>query len=158
MSKLSEIPGSGNQIFTGFYLRAHGQTPIFGASCLLQVTAGAEVAGWYWMIGNGQGDAWGGKLRGYVFGSFICLVSLRGDITLEYYQQTFNNETTRTFDGVGWVAGGLGFCDADGWKSWETRWWDQPFCWTAGARLQIKYREGPGGPNGWNVSYNVEFE
>ena len=159
MSKLSEIPGSGNQIFTGFYLRVHGQTPIFGASCLLQVTAGAEVAGWYWMVvQGGQGDAWGGKLRGYVFGSFICLVSLRGDITLEYYQQTFNNQTTRTFDGVGWVAGGLGFCDADGWKSWETRWWDQPFCWTAGARLQIKYREGPGGPNGWNVSYHVEFE
>jgi len=141
------------------YLRAHGQAPIFGASCLLQVTAGAEVAGWYWMVvQGGQGDAWGGKLRGYVFGSFICLVSLRGDITLEYYQQTFNNQTTRTFDGVGWVAGGLGFCDADGWKSWETRWWDQPFCWTAGARLQIKYREGPGGPNGWNVSYHVEFE
>lgn len=158
MDKLSEIPGSGNQIFTGFYLRAHGQTPIFGASCLLQVTAGAEVAGWYWSIANNQGDAWGGKLRGYVFGSFICLVSLRGDITLEYSQQTFNNQTVRTFNGDGWVAGGLGFCNADGWKSWDTRWWDQPFCWTAGARLQIKYREGPGGPNGWNVSYNVEFE
>ena len=158
MDKLSEIPGSGNQIFTGFYLRAHGQTPIFGSSCLLQVTAGAEVAGWYWTIANNQGDAWGGKLRGYVFGSFICLVSIRGDITLEYYQQTFNNQTVRTFNGDGWVAGGLGFCDADGWKSWETRWWDQPFCWTAGARLKIGYREGPGGPNGWNVSYNVEFE
>jgi hypothetical protein len=159
MNKLSEIPGSGNATFAGFYLRAHGQTPIFGGSCLMQVTAGAEVAGWYWMVTNGgQGDAWGGKLRGYVFGSFICLVSLRGDITLEYYQQTFNNQTTRTFDGVGWVAGGLGFCDADGWKSWETRWWDQPLCWTAGAYLKIGYREGPGGPNGWNVSYNVEFE
>ena len=42
MSKLSAIPGSGNQTFTGFYLRAHGQTPIFGASCLLQVTVWAE--------------------------------------------------------------------------------------------------------------------
>jgi hypothetical protein len=62
------------------------------------------------------------------------------------------------FDGVGWVAGGLGFCDADGWKSWETRWWNQPFCWTAGAYLHIGYREGPGGPNGWNVNYSVEFE
>ncbi|HOU11976.1 MAG TPA: hypothetical protein PKZ84_02585 [Anaerolineae bacterium] len=158
MDKLSEIPGSGDQLFTGFYLRAHGQTPIFGASCLLQVTAGAEVAGWYWSIAGNQGDAWGGKMRGYVFGSFICLVSLRGDITLEYAQQTFNNETVRTFIGDGWVAGGLGFCDADGWKSWQTRWWDQPFCWTAGARLQIKYREGPGGPTGWDVNYTVEFE
>lgn len=158
MDKLSEIPGSGNQLFTGFYLRAHGQTPIFGASCLLQVTAGAEVAGWYWSIADNQGDAWGGKLRGYVFGSFICLVSLRGDITLEYSQQTFNGDTVRRFTGAGWVAGGLGFCDADGWKSWETRWWDQPFCWTAGAYLKIAYREGPGGPTGWDVSYNIEFE
>lgn len=158
MNKLSEVPGSGDALFTGFYLRAHGQTPIFGASCLLQVTAGAEVAGWYWSIADNQGDAWGGKLRGYVFGSFICLVSLRGDITLEYSQQTFNGDTVRRFTGAGWVAGGLGFCDADGWKSWETRWWDQPFCWTAGAYVKIAYREGPGGPTGWDVSYNVEFE
>ncbi|MFN8595011.1 MAG: hypothetical protein U0559_02330 [Anaerolineae bacterium] len=51
----------------------------------------------------------------------------------------------RTFNGDGWVAGGLGSANADDWKSWDTRWWDQPFCWT-GARLLIKYREGPGGP------------
>jgi len=157
MSKLSEIPGSGNQTFTGFYLRAHGQVPVYGVNCLLQVTVGAEVAGWYWAIDNGQGDAWGGKLRGYAFGSFICLVSIRGDITLQYWQQTFNNQTVRKFEGVGWVAGGLGFCDADGWKSWETRWWDQPFCWTAGAYLQIRYDEGTGN-DGWKVNYSIELE
>jgi len=157
MSKLSEIPGSGNQTFTGFYLRAHGQVPVYGVNCLLQVTVGAEVAGWYWSIDNGQGDAWGGKLRGYAFGSFICLVSIRGDITLQYWQQTFSGQTVRKFEGTGWVAGGLGFCDADGWKSWETRWWDQPFCWTAGAYLQIRYDEGTAN-DGWKVSYSVELE
>jgi len=100
---------------------------------------------------------WGGKLRGYAFGSFICLVSIRDDITLQYWQQTFNNQTVRKFEGTGWVAGGLGFCDADGWKSWETRWWDQPFCWTAGAYLQIRYDEGTSN-DGWKVNYSVELE
>lgn len=91
--------------FNGGYARVGVQGRIFNYGCLLRVSAGMEVGGWYIT------DSYGGKLRGWVSGRGACLVSVRGDLTL------LGGEVGDKFkmQGSMWVAGGIGFCDEEDW-------------------------------------------
>lgn len=98
---------SGIDRFEGAYVGAGMSTKLFDAGCPLSVGAGVDLAGWYVQ------DAFGGKVRGYLTGRGACLVSVRGDLTL------IGGEVQDRFkiQGKFWVAGGIGFCDPDGWDT-----------------------------------------
>jgi hypothetical protein len=93
--------------FRGGYARVGVSGRIFNYGCLLRVSAGLEVGGWYIT------DSYGAKLRGWVSGRGACVVSVRGDLTL------LGGEVGDRFkmSGFMWVAGGIGFCDEEDWDT-----------------------------------------
>ncbi len=93
--------------FQGGYARLGVSGNIFDFGCVLRVSAGMEVGGWY------ISDNFGGKVRGWVSGKGACLVSVRGDLTL------LGNTDGDVFrlKGDMWVGGGFGFCEEDEWDS-----------------------------------------
>ncbi len=123
----------------GLYVRLDGSWSIFNAGCLFRINAGAGVG--VWVL-----PAVGGKIKGYVFGKVACVVSARGDITLiALYDREFS------FNGTGFVAGGLGFCEPESWSS-VARVWEDDWCWTCVAYLTLQYvRE-------WDVNYGTDCE
>jgi hypothetical protein len=96
----------------------------------------------------------GGKYRFFVHGKILTVISARGDVSLIYWDRPGEIQEAsdgfadailndvinrrRSLTGIAWVAGGLGFCDAGTWTSWETRWWDDSWCWNAGAYLEVE--------------------
>jgi len=40
---------------------------------------------------------------------------------------------------VRWVAGGIGFCEPNEWDAWENHWWDDNWCYTCGALVDVNY-------------------
>jgi hypothetical protein len=54
------------------------------------------------------------------------------------------------------VAGGIGFCEPDKWKSWETRWWKDKWCWTCGAIIWADYNYTK--PDAWKWDYAGDCE
>jgi len=147
---------------SGGYVRVYGDFPIFEKGCMLRVNVGGEIAVWYFatppdhpVVDEEKEAAYGGRLRGYVYGKLLCVVSARGDLTLELYRRIGQEEYT--FEGQFWVAGGTGFCDPGSWKSWESRWWGDSWCWTCGAMVEVIYN-GPDKPSEWDWDYDAECE
>jgi len=98
----------GGDLLVGGYMRVYGDFPIYNVGCLFRVNVGGEVAAWYFAAMHGDDNAWGGRLRGYVFGKFLCVVSARGDLTLEIFHPGHPDGTkSYAFRGQFWVAGGL---------------------------------------------------
>jgi hypothetical protein len=91
--------------FQGAYAKVGVQGRIFNYGCLLRVSAGFEVGGWYIT------DSYGGKLRGWVSGKGACIVSVRGDLTLIAAKLGDKFK----MQGSMWVGGGVGFCDEEDW-------------------------------------------
>jgi hypothetical protein len=95
----------------------------------------------------------GGKYRFFVHGKILSVISARGDVSLIYWDRpgeiqpdsdglvdailndVINRQ--RSLTGIAWVAGGVGLCNAETWTSWESRWWDDSWCWNAGAYLEV---------------------
>jgi hypothetical protein len=46
------------------------------------------------------------------------------------------------FSGEGWIAAGVGSCSPNTWHSWSTRWWNDSWCYTAGARIRMVKMQG----------------
>jgi hypothetical protein len=42
-----------------------------------------------------------------------------------------------------WMVDGIGFCSPETWDNWDTRWWDDGWCWTFGAQADITYVQPP---------------
>jgi plastocyanin len=134
----------------GFYLRAYaGQIPIIGNGCLLSLQGDAEIAFWYWQLGGAE-ENFGGFLNPAVYGRVLCVVDARGDINLRYQQSGGEN----TFEGEGYIAGGVGKCEPASWGDWADRWWDDGGCIQAGAGLGVSYADS----TGWDVSYSADRE
>ena len=93
--------------FQGGYVRVGASGRIFDLGCLFNIGVGFEVGGWY------INDGFGIKFRGFLTGEAVCLLSIRGDITI------LGGEVGDKFkmQGTMWVAGGIGFCDADSWDT-----------------------------------------
>jgi plastocyanin len=161
-SILKDIGATGGKLtqgnLNGAYIRVYGQFPIYDYGCTFRVKAGGEIAGWYFAEDNGC-SAYGGRLRANVTGKLLCVVSGRGDLTLQIYRNTLGSDTcagSASFKGQFWVAGGIGFCDPDSWKSWESRWWGDSWCWTAGAMIGADYNETE--TDGWHWEYDADYE
>jgi hypothetical protein len=139
---------------SGGYVRVYGDFPIFEKGCMLRVNVGGEIAVWYFAEEEVESAAYGGRLRGYVYGKVLCVVSARGDLTLELSRP--GHSDGYKFVGQFWVAGGIGFCDPGSWKSWESRWWGDGWCWTCGAMVSVDYNDTTAYT--WHWDYDAECE
>ncbi len=118
----------------------------------------------------------GGKYRYFIHGKIITVISARGDLTMTYWDRPGDVQPEsggvveqilddvinrkRSLSGLAWVAGGLGLCDAETWTSWETRWWNDKWCWTAGAALEVTVNLEGINPQGidLDVSWDADYE
>jgi len=97
----------GIDAFKGAYIRCGVKTRLIDNGCLLRVSTGAKVGGWY------LDGAYGGQVSGWLSGKGACLVSVKGKAKLlgGVVGDLFKLE------GSFWVAGGIGFCDEEDWDS-----------------------------------------
>ena len=137
----------------GIYARLDGSYSILNVGCLLRVNIGAGVGGWFFW----DGPVLGGKIKGYVFGKVLCVVSARGDITLvgtasaAGYSVSDLLAADLAFSGTGFVAGGIGFCSPGSWSTPADVWADD-WCYTCLAYLVLQYIDR------WDVNYDAECE
>lgn len=92
----------GQPPFTGGYVYGQGWIPIVGNGCFFNVSAGVG-AGVFFFV---EGPTYGGKIFGGVSGEALCIVSVKGEITLIGVKQ---GDAFR-FTGNGRVAGKIGPC------------------------------------------------
>ncbi|MBN1888317.1 MAG: hypothetical protein JW850_10015 [Thermoflexales bacterium] len=162
--------------FLGVYLAVSGDFPLVDDGCMLKVSAGGEIRGWYFKPVNGDA-IYGGQLRGSVWGKFACILSARGDLSLTLERVMDGAQSSpppgwasmrRTcpaggpyctaFSGIFWVAIGVGFdCDPGTWRSWDSRWWGDSWCYTLGAVFGLTYIDPASGSN-WDFDYDVDWE
>jgi len=153
---LDDIGMTGESSFAGAYMRVYGSAPLYNVGCLFRVSVGGEVAAWYFAPIDGKPARYGGRLRGYIYGTALCIVSARGDVTLELIKPGLAAPDTYTFRGQLWVAGGVGFCEPNEWDAWDNRWWDDNWCWTCGALVDVNYNDDK--VNDWSWDYDAECE
>ena len=135
-------------------MRVYGDFPLYDYGCLFRVKVGGDISVWYFAELGSSDKAYGGRMRGYIYGKLLCLVSGRGDLTLELSSPGESGDYK--YIGTFWAAGGIGFCDPEDWKSWESRWWGDSWCWTCGALVHADYdHEKPGA---WNWNYDGDCE
>ncbi len=146
--------------YTGLYLFVNGDFPIVeGSSCLLKANAAGEFQFWYFW----SDDVGGGILSGAVHATVLCVVSGRGQVDLEYARldeggtamgRTCEGSACDLFGGRFWVALGIGWCSPGTWDSWYGRWWDDDWCYTFGATVDLTYMD----PGGLDYSASLDFE
>jgi hypothetical protein len=137
----------------------YGQFPLYDYGCLFQVKAGGEIAAWYFAQDTTGCSAYGGRLRAHITGKILCVVSGRGDLSIQIYRQVQQGggcANEASFKGSFWMAGGIGFCDPEDWDSWANRWWGDGWCWTAGAMISADYNVSKA--NDWNWDYDSDYE
>lgn len=152
MSKLAADKGAAS-VFKGVYISVGLEVPIYADGCMRDVKANGELRGWYFEQVSPPTTspvAWGGYLSAGVYGEAACLVSARGQLSLEIYESS----NILHFDGQAWLAGGVGDCEPSTWNSWGGRWWGDSWCAQAGAMVEVKYAEN----SGWNVNYDLDVE
>jgi hypothetical protein len=154
--------------FAGVYAAVHGDFPIYGKDCMAVIKASAELRGWYFAPTMGGTPIFGGYLRGSVYGTALCLVNARGELTLiiEQLRESGVSEVGRTckaekctaFSGEFWAALGIGFCEPDTWTPWKKRWWNDDMCWNMGLQAQVSYIDPPDDKGDWHASFEVAAE
>jgi hypothetical protein len=147
---------SGENLLVGGYLRVYGDFVLYDAGCSFNIRVGGEVEAWYFADDHGD-DTWGGRIRGYVFGDLMCVISGRGDLAMEIFRPDDPKGTKPyAFRGEFWIAGGVGSCDPEDWDSWESRWWGDSWCYTCGAIAQVDYNQTVA--DDWEWDYEDECE
>jgi hypothetical protein len=138
---------------TGLYARLDTSFPIVSASCVFEVGVQAGVGTWVFL----EGPTFGGRIRGAVYGTLLCLVSGRGDITL-LGNITANGlslsglmESELAFKGKGFAALGIGACEPNEWTC-PARVWEDNWCWTCVLDLELEYIRK------WDVNYDAQCE
>jgi len=154
--------------FAGIYAAVYGDFPIYGKSCIAEVKASAELRGWYFTPTAGGTPIFGGYLRGSVYGTALCLVNARGELTLIIEQlrrdgtsdvgRTCNAEKCTAFSGEFWAALGLGFCEPDTWTPWSKRWWNDDLCYNMGLQALVSYIDPPDAKGDWDASFDIAAE
>ncbi|MCK5922709.1 MAG: hypothetical protein KAG66_17335, partial [Methylococcales bacterium] len=157
--------------FSGMYLGVYGDFPLYDISpCILDVNASGEVRFWYFQPNGGKVPIFGGYLRGAIYGTGLCLIHARGDLTLAIEQIRDNGKSVgkrecddpngcTAFTGDLWFAIGIGACSPKTWTSWDSKWWNDDWCWSSGARVFATYLNPPeSGQEDWDVSFKVEAE
>lgn len=112
----------------GVYVRGAVSLPIINYGCPLTIGAGVDLGVWY------LSGIFGGLFGGSVFGEALCLVSIKGKVTL----MGLKSGSEYKFSGNGWIAGGLGFCEPEDWNSIaDVR--DDDWCLTGDAKFGATY-------------------
>ncbi len=157
--------------FGGVYAQVYGDFPVYDNGCLVKVSAGIELRGWYFAPLDGGLPVWGGFLRGSVTGTAICLVHAKGELTLVVEGVRPNaqsigkqvcaktDENCTAFTGQLWVAIGLFACEPQTWRGWDKRWWNDDGCWQAGAFIQLAYiDQPPANTEKWAATFKMDAE
>ncbi|MDE0823054.1 MAG: hypothetical protein OSB07_03655 [Dehalococcoidia bacterium] len=160
-------------LYTGAYLAVSGNCPIIEYGCALVVDIGGELRVWYF---SGETDVFGGFLSGSASGEVACIMSVRGKLSVEVERLPEggtstgerdcpgdgNNDNIRSctaFSGEFWFAVGSGWCERKTWKSWESRWWGDSWCYTYGAQIELNYIDpSPAVEDNWFYTTNVDWE
>ncbi|MCL4267757.1 MAG: hypothetical protein KJ069_31615 [Anaerolineae bacterium] len=123
-------------LLKGAYVRLYGDTTVNGQKVakVMTVNGGMRFGGWYWSDQAG-GQYYGGLAGAFVHTNYLKVVSARGDITFTYER----TPVVEQLSAEAWVAGGIGSCEPETWTSWATRWWNDKWCWSAGAQTVLTY-------------------
>jgi|GEM_PF-2180425 len=147
-------PGENNPttLLKGAYVRLYGDTTVNGKKVakVMTLNGGMRLGGWYWSDQAG-GDYYGGLAGAFVHTNYLKVVSARGDITFTYER----TPVVQQLSAEAWVAGGLGFCEPETWTSWAGRWWNDKWCWSAGAETTLVYDTVA---DDFNASWQFDFE
>ena len=143
---------SATTLLKGAYVRLYGDTTINGKKVakVMTMNGGMRLGGWYWSDQAG-GEYYGGLAGAFVHTNYLKVVSARGDITFTYER----TPSVEQLSAEAWVAGGLGSCEPETWTSWDTRWWNDKWCWSAGAQTTLVYDINE---NDYNASWQFDFE
>lgn len=128
-------------IFRGIYTYGEGSFPVLSYGCLL--TVGAEGGVSFWVFADGPKI--GGKIFAGIYGEAACVVTAKGRLSL---LGAFDGADF-VFQGSGWIAGGIGLCDEEDWKTPEDV-LDDGFCLACVASFDLLYK------NGWSSDYDVD--
>ncbi|MGB0371616.1 MAG: hypothetical protein ACPGN3_09705, partial [Opitutales bacterium] len=111
--------------FTGVYVYAECHMPIFSAGCLFEISAGVGAGAFYFA----EGPTYGGKILLAASGEALCVVSIKGEITLI----GLKHGNDFRFKGKGRFSGKVGWC---------------PFCIKFGKTVSATYAGGD-----WDVDF-----
>ena len=115
--------------------------PIYNYGCVLRIAAEAEIAAWYFA----EGPTYGGKLVAGAYGEGLCVVSVKGEVTLIGGREGSNYY----FNGHAWVAGGIGDCEPEDWDTLNDAYNDK-WCYACGASVDLTYKQEQ-----WDVEYDA---
>ena len=79
------------------------------------------------------------------------------------YKTQVDDQDALKFEGEGWITGGVtiwpGSCEPGGWgPTWKGRWWNDDWCWQAGAAAQIIWQSEEFENEGWSYSLDADYE
>ncbi len=147
-------PGDNNPttLLKGAYVRLYGDTTSGDKQVakVLTVNGGMRLGGWYWSDQAG-GNYYGGLAGTFVHTNYLKVVSARGDITFTYERTPM----AQVLSAEAWVAGGIGSCEPETWTSWSSRWWNDKWCWSAGAQTALEYNLVE---DDFDASWQFDFE
>ncbi|NJN17101.1 MAG: hypothetical protein HC822_12915 [Oscillochloris sp.] len=138
-------------ILKGGYLRLYGDmSSNRKVAKVFTVNGGARLGGWYWADQAG-GAYYGGLAGAFVHTNYLKVLSARGDMTFSYA----HTPTADYLTAEAWVAGGIGSCEPETWTSWAGRWWNDRWCWAAGAQTELSYNLAE---DDFDASWQFDFE
>ncbi len=127
---------------SGVFAKVGASIPIYNYGCTLRVAAEAEIGAWYFA----EGPTYGGKLVAGAYGEGLCIVAVKGEITLIGGKEG----SAYYFYGEAWVAGGTGFCEPEDWDTLSDALNDK-WCLACGASLSLTYKQEE-----WDVDYDAK--
>jgi hypothetical protein len=125
--------------FNGAFVRGAASFPVWNNGCFLTLGVGADAGSWLLI---GPPLTFGGVLGGAAFGKALCIASLRGQVTLLGQKTGLEVDLgSFRFEGEGWGAAGVGFCEPGGWSS-VARSRSDSWCATGDAQFSARYDGG----------------
>jgi hypothetical protein len=123
-------------LLKGAYIRLYGDTTQgdTGVAKVYTINGGVRYGGWYWSD-EADGEYFGAILGTFIHMNYLKVFSARGDLTFTYEATPEVAQITA----AAWLAAGIGSCEPETWTSWETRWWNDKWCWTGGVTQAWTY-------------------
>ena len=125
----------------GVFASVGASFPIYNYGCTFTIAAEAEVAAWYFA----DGPTYGGKLVAGAYGEGLCVVAVKGEVTLIGGREG----SAYYFYGQAWVAGGIGDCEPEDWDTLDDALSDK-WCLSCGASIDLTYIQEE-----WKVDYDA---
>jgi hypothetical protein len=139
-------------LLKGAYVRLYGDTTVNGhqVAKVFTINGGMRFGGWYWSDQAG-GQYYGGLAGVFVHTNYLKVLSARGDMTFTYER----TPEVEALSAEVWVAGGIGSCEPETWTTWAGRWWNDKWCWSAGAQSELVYNIAE---DDFDASWDFDFE